>query len=107
MQTFLYCSRLETVALPSTLTEIGYQAFEVCTNLTYLKLPENVKHFRHACFGACRKLELHLPAETKMPDDVVHLTSLGYEKLKSSDIDFFKKITLYIKSGVKSLRFLL
>ena len=37
------CSNLATITLPNTLESIGYAAFHDCASLTSLKIPANVK----------------------------------------------------------------
>ncbi len=54
---FFECSCLQTVNLPSTLTEIGIRAFEGCTTLSALTLPNSLHTIRENAFVGCTGLE--------------------------------------------------
>ena len=53
---FYGCSRIESVALPSSLTSIGARSFVNCTNLTSIVIPSNVVSIAHAAFVGCDRL---------------------------------------------------
>ena len=55
---FEYCSRLTELRLPDTLTEIGPRAFEDCSGLTELRLPGSIKSLGAYAFSACISLRL-------------------------------------------------
>ena len=58
-----YMSQLETVELPSSLKEIGYDAFGWSRQLTGLVIPEGVTVIGDYIFDGCNKLtSLHIPA---------------------------------------------
>ncbi|MCR4953409.1 MAG: leucine-rich repeat domain-containing protein, partial [Treponema sp.] len=53
---FARCSKLNSVILPSSVTEIGRQAF--CnTGLKKVEIPEGVIKLCRDCFGSCSSLE--------------------------------------------------
>lgn len=54
---FSYFSGLEIVILPSTLTEIGEQAFRSCHSLTRVDIPVSVKVIGEFAFNYCKKLQ--------------------------------------------------
>ena len=48
---------IESVTLPSTLTEIGSYAFYGCTNLTEITIPASVEYMGNSAFEGCTSLE--------------------------------------------------
>lgn len=75
---FFKCTNLVSVQLPSTITEIGglgdmttsYGAFQECTSLKTINLPEGLKTIGPCAFKKCSALR-----SVVLPDS---LTSLGY-----------------------------
>ncbi len=58
-----YMSKLESVELPSSLKEIGYDAFGWCRQLTSLVIPEGVTVIGDYILDGCTSLiSLHIPA---------------------------------------------
>jgi hypothetical protein len=58
-----YMSKLESVELPSSLKEIGYDAFGWCRQLTNLVIPEGVTIIGDYMLDGCTSLiSLHIPA---------------------------------------------
>jgi len=55
---FWYNERLESVVLPSTLKNIGSNAFAGCCLLRDINIPEGLEHVGENCFGDCLSLEL-------------------------------------------------
>ncbi|MCR4645952.1 MAG: leucine-rich repeat domain-containing protein, partial [Oscillospiraceae bacterium] len=64
---------LTSVSLPSTLTEIGNEAFSGC-GITALDLPDSLAMMKFGAFQGCQDLaEVHLPASlTEIPDDAFY-----------------------------------
>ena len=63
------CSSLTEIHLPDNLTSIGGAAFSVCSSLTEIHLPANLTLIEDQAFAYCSSLtEIHLPAS---------LTSIG------------------------------
>ena len=58
---FEWCVSLETVVLPSSLTEIPFDLFLNCQNLKNLNLPDTVTKVGKNAFSGCEKLQLELP----------------------------------------------
>lgn len=54
---FTNCINLEKVSLPSTLTEIGFQAFQGCMSLTDIEFPERLSKIEREAFLNCENLE--------------------------------------------------
>ena len=54
---FIFCEKLETVKLSSSLTEIGYDAFSGCVSLKSIDIPNSVTSIGKSAFSGCIKLE--------------------------------------------------
>ncbi len=60
-----HSSALTSVSFPSSLTSIGYEAFNGCTNLSSISLPSNIKYICDYAFYGCTGLNaksLTIPA---------------------------------------------
>ena len=57
MQIFAHCQYLEHVSLPSHLKEISADAFEACSSLCTLTLPQQLCNIGHKAFAGRSKLE--------------------------------------------------
>ena len=55
-EAFNYCSSLTSVHLPETITKIGWAAFYCCHNLTEINLPENLRVIETYAFYECSNL---------------------------------------------------
>ena len=53
---FSVCTSLETVTLPESLQKIGEGAFEYCSSLSEIRIPENVTVIGQRAFHFCKKL---------------------------------------------------
>lgn len=51
------CTQLETIKLPEKLRRIEYCAFFFCSSLKYINIPDSVNYIGHAAFKACEKLK--------------------------------------------------
>lgn len=59
---FAGCSKIKTVELPETLTEIGARAFSECSALTGIYIPDSVQKINERAFYKCSALtSLRLP----------------------------------------------
>ena len=54
---FYNCSSLESITLPSTVTEMGYYAFSNCTNLREVIFNDGLKKIGREAFNNCTSLE--------------------------------------------------
>lgn len=52
---FSVCTSLETVTLPESLQKIGEGAFEYCSSLSEIRIPENVTVIGQRAFHCCKK----------------------------------------------------
>lgn len=67
--TFSGCTALRTMALPTTVTEIGDLAYDGCTSLTTVTGTDNVKYVCAYAFHNCTSLEnITIPASAQVAD---------------------------------------
>lgn len=60
------CTTLASIALPEGVTELGYRAFRGCSELTGVTLPNSITTFADHVFNACGKLQsIALPKSLK------------------------------------------
>jgi len=59
------CSFLTSVTLPDTITTIGHSAFIFCENLTSIIIPDSVTTIGSDAFATCFKLTIYCEAESK------------------------------------------
>ena len=67
------------VNVPATLggykvTSIGYSAFEGCTNITSIRIPDSVTEIGSSAFKGCTKLKI-----IRIPDSVTSIDSFVFE----------------------------
>ena len=81
---FNYCSALTEITIPNSVTSIGYQAFENCDSLTSITIPSSVTEIGESAFLYCSSL-----TEIIIPDGVTKIagrTFNGCESLTSVTI---------------------
>ena len=66
---FFYCSTLEEVTIPNSVTRIGMKAFDGCDSLTSITIPDSVTSIGQDAFYGCSSL-----TSVTIPDSV---TSIG------------------------------
>lgn len=78
------CSALKKLDIPQSVTEIGSKAFRGCSALTSLALPQTVNRIGNTAFQGCSNLEtINIPSGVKLIEkDTFH----GCEKLKDVTI---------------------
>ena len=69
-QTFLNCTKLNSVNLPLKLTNIGSQAFYGCRKLSKISLPNTLKYIDDEAFMWCVNLsEIYIPENVERIKD--------------------------------------
>ena len=53
---FLYCSKLKSITIPDSVTDIGYRAFMYCSGLTSITFPGSVTNIGSSAFFGCSGL---------------------------------------------------
>ncbi len=89
VQAFQKCSYLESVVIPNTVTSLGLRAFEKCSNLTSVTLPDHLTHIGMLAFGECSKLESII-----IPISVTEIENYAFFKCTS--------ITIYCECAEES-----
>jgi hypothetical protein len=63
------CSSLTSVAIPNSVKSIGESAFLVCTGLTSITIPNSVTSIGRSAFSGCSSLtSVSVPAHTEIGD---------------------------------------
>ena len=62
------CTGLASIELPNSVTSIGYSAFEGCTGLASIELPNSVTYILHGAFSHCSSL-----ASIELPNSVTFI----------------------------------
>ena len=59
---FQNCTSLTSITIPNSVTEIGYYAFENCTSLNSITIPNSVTEIRNSAFRLCTSLtDINIP----------------------------------------------
>ena len=67
---FNHCTSLKTVTLPDTVTALGSEAFRECTSLTSVNIPDSVQSIGNSAFFNCHSLQqIHLPDGIQILDE--------------------------------------
>lgn len=85
--TFIECTSLTSIKLPSSVTYIGEEAFLDCSSLTSINIPSSVTEIESGAFVGCTSLtSVNIPSSvTKISDDTFSgCTSLTSVKIPSS-----------------------
>ena len=89
---FLWCEKLTSITIPSSVTSLGDECFSVCRGLTSIAIPSSVTSLGENCFSSCSGL-----TSITIPSSV---TSLG----DYCFIDCISLTSITIPSSVTSLR---
>lgn len=94
------CSALKKLDIPQSVTEIGSKAFLGCSALTSLALPQTVNRIGNTAFQGCSNLEtINIPSGVKLIEkDTFH----GCEKL--NDVTIPACVTLIGNSAFKACK---
>lgn len=108
MYAFEDCTNLKQIALPDSLTSIGMSAFLKCTSLERIVIPNSVTEIPYGLFIECSKLE-----EVTLPDGITSIGEIAFANCTSlSRIDLPNSITsvgvsaFVWCSSLKEIRFL-
>lgn len=77
------CSTLEKVVLPNSLIYIGVAAFQNCRNLKEIKLPPNLTRIKSYTFNGCSKLKrITLPNRVTVIESYAFRSCIKLKKIK-------------------------
>lgn len=94
------CSALKKLDIPQSVTEIGSKAFRGCSALTSLALPQTVNRIGNTAFQGCSNLEtINIPSGVK---SIEKYTFHGCEKL--NDVTIPAGVTLIGNSAFKACK---
>lgn len=74
MVAFEYCSSLADIVLPEGVTTIGREAFRSCSSLSHIDLPEGVTTIGHGTFSGCEKL-----SNVTLPNSLTTIEDFAFE----------------------------
>ena len=72
------CSNLTSVTIPDSVTTIGFQAFKDCSNLTSITIPDSVTRIGGSAFSGCRSL-----TSITIPDSVTSIGEWAFQHCSS------------------------
>lgn len=88
---FYYCTSLESIAIPESITELKGSMFGNCTSLRTVILPEGITSLGSGCFYNCVSLE-----ELQLPDSLTSINDYAFFNCAS-----LKSLT--VSENVKSI----
>lgn len=93
MGAFQYCSSLADIVLPEGVTTIGRSAFWSCSSLSRIDLPEGVTTIGHSAFHGCEKL-----SSVKLPNSLTTIEGFAFSGCNG--------LTITIPDNVESMSML-
>ena len=100
---FENCSKLKSVSIPNSVQKINVGAFRYCESLDNVELPDGIKFIAQYLFQGCVSLKT-----VSIPDSVTKIRSSAFQKCSSlGNIDLPASLTLiedYAFSGATSMK---
>ena len=107
LETFGYCSNLESVTLSSELTEIGVLAFNNCKKLTSIDLPETLTKIDNAAFNECRTLTTvtcrAFTPPTLVENNIFSNCNIQTIYVPESSVDLYKSTTYWKDHNIQAI----
>ena len=85
---FYYCSGLETIDFPESLTEIGTEAFYCCDSLKKISFPSNLKTIGYQSFMFCKNL-----TEAELNDGLDEISTRSFSDTALKEISIPESVT--------------
>ena len=95
---FIMCTNMESVDLPSSVTEIEYGAFGYCLGLNAVTFPANVKSIGSYAYAGCNNME-SVTSLIKEPFEITEDVFMNVD-MQTGETSF-TKATLYVPYGTK------
>ena len=104
---FSNCTRLEEIILPNTLQIIGEAAFQYCTSLTSITIPEQVTKIENNCFYNAGLTSIEIPKNVKEIYHSVfsHCSSLESVVVHCDSVNLFGDYVWAYCSELKNITF--
>ena len=75
---FSGCNNIETLKIPNSVVKIGESAFSNCSSLTTINLPDTLQNLSYGMFNSCSGL-----TEIEIPDSVESIGGIAFENCSS------------------------
>ena len=96
------CSSLKEILLPETLTELGHQAFNKCSSLETITIPSGIEMIQSCTFNGCASL-----TSVTLPENDVYIDAAAFQHCSSlAEINNAENVTnigRYAFNGCSSL----
>lgn len=100
------CTRLTSITIPNSVTSIGESAFSGCINLTSVTIPNSVTTIGAYAFSACDLTKVYSkivnPFKINANTFSENTHFINYKLNINKFLDIYKKATLYVPPGTTS-----
>ncbi len=102
-EAFQFCSGIQNILMPDSITEIGADAFYNCSGLKSINIPESVKSMGKRAFSGCTSLTfLKLPSHMNTIDESAFADCSSLSEINIPD--GIASIAKYLLNGCSSLK---
>ena len=99
------CSLIGTVVIPDSVTEIGEGAFQNCEYLSEIELPDDLERLEPYVFSGCTRLD-----QIEIPESVTYIGEHAFDECSSlsnlelpSDITYIGERAFFHCSGIRNI----
>ncbi len=91
---FAYCTHLQSINIPDSVTSIGNSAFSGCTSLESIEIPNSVTSIGNSAFSGCTSLEsIEIPNSVESIGNSAFADCTGLAEVHISDMEAWCSIT--------------